>query len=159
MQLAGGVDELDNVVDVHARLLDSGLRRSLERYGEKVRVTAYIEIVNATIDDFPEIAPVVDGDLALLTQRDGGRNGEDAGVVFTLRYDEQLSCVYGEAEGSDGARRRVLPVWPDGYTATAGPVTVYDFDGLPVAVEGEGYAVPTDQRWCINSVSLILEEK
>lgn len=25
--------------------------------------------------------------------------------------------------------------------------------------EGEGYAVPTDQRWCINSVSLTLEEK
>ena len=25
--------------------------------------------------------------------------------------------------------------------------------------EGEGYAVPTDQRWCINSVALVLEEK
>ena len=25
--------------------------------------------------------------------------------------------------------------------------------------EGEGYGVPTDQRWCINSVSLILEQK
>ena len=25
--------------------------------------------------------------------------------------------------------------------------------------EGEGYDVPTDQRWCINSVSLIFEEK
>ena len=25
--------------------------------------------------------------------------------------------------------------------------------------EGEGYDVPPDQRWCINSVSLILEEK
>lgn len=25
--------------------------------------------------------------------------------------------------------------------------------------EGEGYDVPTDQRWCINSVSLILEPK
>jgi peptide-methionine (R)-S-oxide reductase len=25
--------------------------------------------------------------------------------------------------------------------------------------EGEGYELPTDQRWCINSVSLILEEK
>ena len=25
--------------------------------------------------------------------------------------------------------------------------------------EGEGYEVPTDQRWCINSVSLILEDK
>ena len=25
--------------------------------------------------------------------------------------------------------------------------------------EGEGYDVPTYQRWCINSVSLILEEK
>mgnify|MGYP003338245581 FL=1 len=25
--------------------------------------------------------------------------------------------------------------------------------------EGEGYGTPTDQRWCINSVSLILEDK
>jgi peptide-methionine (R)-S-oxide reductase len=25
--------------------------------------------------------------------------------------------------------------------------------------EGEGYAVPTNQRWCINSVALILEPK
>ena len=25
--------------------------------------------------------------------------------------------------------------------------------------EGEGYEVPTDQRWCINSVALILEER
>lgn len=25
--------------------------------------------------------------------------------------------------------------------------------------EGEGYAVPTDQRWCINSVSMFLEPK
>ena len=25
--------------------------------------------------------------------------------------------------------------------------------------EGEGFATPTDQRWCINSVSLILEPK
>jgi peptide-methionine (R)-S-oxide reductase len=23
--------------------------------------------------------------------------------------------------------------------------------------EGEGYPVPTDQRWCINSISLALE--
>ncbi len=25
--------------------------------------------------------------------------------------------------------------------------------------EGEGFNVPTDQRWCINSVALVLEEK
>ena len=25
--------------------------------------------------------------------------------------------------------------------------------------EGEGYEVPTDQRWCINSVSLVLQPK
>ncbi|MEY2690878.1 MAG: hypothetical protein RLZ80_145, partial [Actinomycetota bacterium] len=25
--------------------------------------------------------------------------------------------------------------------------------------EGEGFETPTDQRWCINSVSLILEER
>jgi peptide-methionine (R)-S-oxide reductase len=24
--------------------------------------------------------------------------------------------------------------------------------------KGEGYDVPTDERWCINSVSLILED-
>jgi peptide-methionine (R)-S-oxide reductase len=25
--------------------------------------------------------------------------------------------------------------------------------------KGEGYAVPTDERWCINSVALVLEER
>lgn len=25
--------------------------------------------------------------------------------------------------------------------------------------EGEGYSTPTDERWCINSVSLVLEKK
>ena len=30
---------------------------------------------------------------------------------------------------------------------------------LGQVIEGEGYDVPTDQRWCINSVSMILEAK
>jgi peptide methionine sulfoxide reductase MsrB len=25
--------------------------------------------------------------------------------------------------------------------------------------KGEGYAVPTDERWCINSVAMVLEAK
>ncbi len=154
MQLSGGANEVDNVVDVQARLLDGALRRSLDQYGDIVRLNAYIEMVDGTIDDFPEIAPVVEGDLPLLTQRDGGRNGEEAGVAFTLRFDEQLSCLYGEADAGPGATRRVLPVWPDGYTATAEPVTVHDFDGFPVVADGQryegggGYHDPTTlERW------------
>jgi hypothetical protein len=72
-------------------------------------------------------------------QRDGGRNGEEAGVGFTLRYDEERACVFGESVRDDGVMSRVLPVWPDGYTATANPLIVYDFDGIAVAFEGQKY--------------------
>ncbi|HUF99597.1 MAG TPA: hypothetical protein VMM60_15810, partial [Ilumatobacter sp.] len=73
---------------------------------------------------FPAIAPIAPGDVPIATQRDGGRNGEEAGVGFTLLYDEQRSCVFGESVREDGVTSRVLPVWPDGYTATADPLTV-----------------------------------
>ncbi len=137
--VSGGVDEVDNVVDVHVRLLDGDGRRWLEQFGDQVRLSSYIELVNASRADFPAMAPIAPGDVPLVTQRDGGRNGEEAGVGFTLRYDEQRSCVFGEAEAVEGGTRRVLPGWPDGYSATSNPLTIRDFDGMTVAVEGQAY--------------------
>ena len=67
--------------------------------------------------------------------------------------------------------------WPSFYEPTAGDAVLLIEDRslaprirtevrcascgshLGHVFEGEGYDVPTDQRWCINSVSLILEPK
>jgi peptide-methionine (R)-S-oxide reductase len=64
--------------------------------------------------------------------------------------------------------------WPSFYKPTADDAVILLEDGslghlrtevrcancdshLGHVFEGEGYSVPTDQRWCINSVSLTLE--
>ena len=66
--------------------------------------------------------------------------------------------------------------WPSFYQPTAGDAVELIADNslgrvrtevrcagcgshLGHVFEGEGYATPTDERWCINSVSLILEKK
>ena len=66
--------------------------------------------------------------------------------------------------------------WPSFYQPTAGDAVelIADYSlgrvrnevrcagcgsHLGHVFEGEGYATPTDERWCINSVSLVLEKK
>ena len=147
LYLSGGASSVDNVVHVYARLLDDETRQWLSQYGERVRVSSYVELVDAPRADFPAIAPILEGEVPILVQRDGGRNGEQAGVGFTLRYDDERSCVFGEFVGDDGVMSRVVPVWPDGYTATANPLTVYDFDGIAVAVEGQKYLSEGGGGW------------
>lgn len=135
---AVGVDELDNVVVVGVRVLDPAMRGDLATLTDRVEVTAFIELLDDPRDRLPALRPVVEGDLAILTQRDGGRGGADALGRFIVRFDEELGCVFfdsppGEALGT----KRFVPVWPDGYTATSSPLVIRDFDGLTVANEGD----------------------
>ena len=61
-----------------------------------------------------------------------GGAGMDALGTFTVRFDAEQRCVYGEA----GAERIGL-IWPFGYYATSDPLRVLDNDGRLVAREGD----------------------
>lgn len=134
---SGGPAITSNVVDVSARVLDPEHRQLLDAYGERVRVHAFIELLDQPIEALPPFEPVGAAEVPLLLQPNGGRGGDLASAGFVLRFDEELDCVYGETAAIDGGTKRLAVMWPDGYTATAHPVTVYDFDGLVVGQEGD----------------------
>jgi hypothetical protein len=124
-----------NLIELAVEAIDAPTREALsELVGERVVPYPFIELTNATLADLPEPLTVTEGDLHILTNdiRLGG--GMDALGTFTLAYDQDMGCVYFT---SPGATERVVPVWPFGYAATSDPVTIYDYDGAPVASEGD----------------------
>lgn len=121
---------------------DAAIARIEQEAGEAVRVRPFIAVRDATLDDLP--VPPSRGDVELETAQTRGGAGMTALGIFTLRFDEQQGCVYGEF-GPD----RVGLIWPFGYYAESDPLRVYDRDGRLVAREGDrlqsgGGQVPRD---------------
>lgn len=136
-------DVVRNRVEMSSEFYDTPTREAVTgAFGDAVVVHAFIEVLDGPVDLLPDPIPAVEGDLALVTQQHRGGGGMAALGRFELRYDPELECVYfpGDEEtnsGEPGTGGRTLPVWPFGYTAVGGPVTVYDYDGVVRATEGD----------------------
>jgi hypothetical protein len=123
-----------NRVNLPVDAIDAATQQALaDLTGDRVVPYPYIELIDAALADLPESAPAIEGDVDILTSRVREQGGMAALIMADLRYDPALNCVF-LGDGSETSR--IVPVWPFGYTATKSPMTVYDFDGVPVASEG-----------------------
>ncbi len=132
-----GVMGTQNFIDVTVDEIDTATRASLaDLVGERVNLYAFVETLDVPLSGLPAPVPTVAGDVDILTDRIRLSGGMDALGTFELRYDPDLNCVYftGTEDGDGG---RTVPVWPFGFSATRSPMTVYDFDAVPVAAEGD----------------------
>jgi hypothetical protein len=130
-----GVGGLENRIDLAVEEIDVATRIALtELVGERVVLYPFIELIEADLSALPPPKPAIEGDVDILTSDVRNAGGMAALGHFTLSYDLDLNCVYFGDPGSD---ERIVPVWPFGYSATNDPMTVYDYDGNPVAGEGD----------------------
>ncbi len=129
------VGGLDNRINLSVEEIDSATRVALtDLVGDRVVIYPFIEMLDGDLSAMPAPVPVVEGDVDILTNNTRNAGGMAALGHFTLSYDPDLNCVYfGEANSTE----RIVPVWPFGYSATSEPLTIHDFDGAPIAVEGD----------------------
>ena len=128
---SSSIDVVANRVDLDVERSDEPARERIRReVGEVVRIRAYLALRDATLAQLP--VPPSPGDVELETAETRGGAGMDALGVFTVRFDPELRCVYGEFGGE-----RVGLIWPFGYSATSEPLRVFDQDGRQVAREGD----------------------
>ncbi|HEY3484419.1 MAG TPA: hypothetical protein VGK49_03500, partial [Ilumatobacteraceae bacterium] len=125
-------DTLSNTVVASFHAIDGALRTEIHDLSDAIRAHAFIELLDDPLAALPPHRPPVEGTVDILTQPDGGRGGMEALGTFVVRWDEALGCHY--LDGGDG---RSAGVWPDGYSATGDPFTLYDFDGEVVATDGD----------------------
>ncbi|MDP9145756.1 MAG: hypothetical protein M3N43_13880, partial [Actinomycetota bacterium] len=145
--------------------LDAETREALaDRTGDRVAPYPYIEMLDDPLGELPEPVLVVEGDVEILNSRVRESGGMAALAIAELHFDPALNCVYISGRDEDDGGRSV-PVWPFGYAATSSPMTVYDYDGIPVASDGdpidlggggvgldfiEGNACGADGAWIVN---------
>lgn len=128
---SSGIDAVANRVDLEVERSDEPTRERIrQEVGDAVRVHAFLALRDATLDELPA-APSA-GDVELETAQTRGGAGMDALGTFTLRFDAQEGCVYGES-----GQERIGLIWPFGYYAESDPLRVYDQDGQLVAQEGD----------------------
>lgn len=126
-----GIDIVGNHVDLDVDYSDEPTRQRIRQdSGDAVRIHAFLALRDAALDQLPE-APQR-GNVELETANQRGDGGMLALGTFTVRFDAEQRCVYGEF-GSE----RVGLIWPFGYYATADPLQVFDADGQLVAREGD----------------------
>ena len=74
-----------------------------------------------------------DGAIRLDTSSYDEGVGEAAGLDSIVRVDRKAGCV--RLESPDGTQRP--SVWPEGFTASGSPLTIYDGRGRPAAHEDQ----------------------
>ncbi len=133
--LSGTIDIGTGRVVIAFDEIDPRLRDEVEStWGETIDIRANVEVLDGTVD-LLELPPEP-GEIPIATQPRGSAGMGDSGR-FTLRYDEQLDCMWFEDE--DGAR--VKPIWPHGFRAQPDPVRVLDGAGRDLAAAGQSFEV------------------
>jgi hypothetical protein len=125
------VDVVENRVNLEVDYSDEPTRERIRQdSGDAVRIHAFLALRDATVNQLPEAPRRGNVELETTNQRGGG--GMTALGRFTVRFDAEQRCVYGEF-GSE----RVGLIWPFGYYATSDPLRVFDHEGRLVAREGD----------------------
>ena len=160
-----GVDTIRNRIPLVVEELDGATRRALtDAVGDRVVIHAFIEMAAGSLADLPDAVPAVPGDVEILTSPSRFGGGMDALGTFDLSYDADMNCLYFTGVEDQGGTR-LVPVWPFGYSATSDPLTIFDYDGNVLAVEGdtlelggggvsasglEGNLCGASQTWVVN---------
>ncbi|WP_437681808.1 hypothetical protein [Sorangium sp. So ce131] len=128
---SSSLDTLGNRVVYTVEAIDPGTLDQLRReVGDAVRVVSFIELRDGSLATLPSAPP--SGDIPLVTSRMRSEARMQALGRFSVHLDAERRCVYLQ----DAVGRRVLPVWPFGYSATREPFAILDFDGNVVARPG-----------------------
>jgi hypothetical protein len=127
-----GIDTVGNRVDLDVEQSDEPARERIRQaLGDAVRIHAFLALRDATLAELPKTP--ARGDVELRTADTRGGGGMDALTYFTLRFDTERRCFYGE----DQLGERMGLIWPFGYYATSDPLQVFDQDGALIAREGD----------------------
>jgi hypothetical protein len=128
-----GVEGPANHVTIEFETIDARLRDEIEeRWGDRVAVEAWVEVLEGTVDALD--APAVgDDEIPISTGSRGGAHMDALGR-FTLGYDADLDCVYLDAGGE-----RIMPVWQHGARALRDPVRVVDGNGEVIVEVGAAF--------------------
>jgi hypothetical protein len=129
---SSGIDVVGNRVDLEVERSDEPARERIrQEAGDAVRIHAFLALRDATLAQIP--AAPTRGDVELETADTRGGAGMEALSSFTLRFDAEQRCFYGE----DQLGGRTGLIWPFGYYATSDPPQVFDQEGQLIAQDGD----------------------
>lgn len=133
--LSGSVDTDAGRVVIAFDEIDPRLRDEVvSTWADVIEIRANVEVLEGSVDALT--LPPAPGEIPLATQPRGSAGMGETGR-FTLRYDDQLECLWFEDEDGE----RVKPIWPHGFRAMPDPVRVLDGAGRDLAAAGQSFEV------------------